>query len=109
MALAEQCKARIRAAGRVPPDDAVLVSDLLPHAKEILRAARTLMAAGEWYRSAHAAAEAAAGNGGAAVDAIVAAWISRPAEPGTVAAEFDAIVAGLGDVGMDVTDGGDAL
>jgi hypothetical protein len=106
--LADEARARIRAAGRIPPDDAHLLAALLPFAKKAMRAGRWV----EWAVSQYALAATEAARTGdeahAAAVRLADEWIARPLEPGTVAAEFESIVssqladvdaAGAGDPG----------
>jgi hypothetical protein len=91
--LAGEARARIRAAGRIPPDDAYLLATLLPHAKRATRSVPWM----EWAISQYALAAAEAARTGDAAHAAAARiadkWIARPPEPGTIAAEFEGIVA----------------
>jgi hypothetical protein len=100
--LAGEAGARIRAAGRIPPDDAHLLAALMPYAKRAMRAGRWL----EWAVSQYALAATEAARTGdeahAAAVRLADEWIARPPEPGTVAAEFEAIVSSqLADVDVD--------
>jgi hypothetical protein len=92
VAMARQASTRIRAAGRIPPDDCELTAAMIPAARRVLRTSRWLRCAAANHQAALDAVAAAADAAEAAIAALAAEWVARPPEPGTDAAVFEAIV-----------------
>lgn len=76
MELADQCAAKIRDGGRLPPDRAELVAAMVPAARRITRAARWLNAAIEWQHQAVAQAVQTAADARADVDRFASEWVA---------------------------------
>ena len=98
MALGANAAARIRAAGRVPPDEAELTAALLPSARHVIRSYRWADRMAAEYQRARDCADGATQAAEAAVARIAAAWLEHAPEPGSTAAEFDAIASQLSDI-----------